>query len=74
MAPKTTTWELDDHTRGKHEVLRNYMQAWLPVMAKWNGRILFIDAFAGPGEYSGHEPGSPVIALNSLVKHKQVKG
>ena len=46
------------------------MQAWLPIMTKWNGRVLFIDAFAGPGEYSGGEPGSPVIALSALIKHR----
>ena len=46
------------------------MQAWLPIMTKWNGRVLFIDAFAGPGEYSGGEPGSPVIALRALIEHR----
>ena len=38
-------------------------------MTKWNGRILFIDAFAGPGEYSGGERGSPLIALDALIQH-----
>ncbi|MCY3958062.1 MAG: three-Cys-motif partner protein TcmP [Chloroflexi bacterium] len=70
MPPNTTTWDLDSHTRGKHLVLERYMQAWLPIMTKWNGRVLFIDAFAGPGEYSGGEPGSPVIALRALIDHR----
>lgn len=39
-------------------------------MTRWNGRVLFIDAFAGPGEYSGGEPGSPVIALRALIDHR----
>ena len=69
MPPKSTTWKLQPHTLGKHQVLENYMQAWLPIMTRWNGRVLFIDAFAGPGEYSGGEPGSPVIALRSLLNH-----
>ena len=30
---------------------------------------MFIDAFAGPGEYTGGEPGSPVIALRTLIDH-----
>ena len=46
------------------------MYAWLPIMTKWNGRVLFIDAFAGPGEYSGGEHGSPVIALRALIDHR----
>ena len=72
MPPKSVTWELQPHTLGKHKVLENYMQAWLPIMTRWNARILFIDAFAGPGEYSGGEPGSPVIALRSLANHNGV--
>ena len=34
-----------------------------------NERILFIDAFAGPGEYSGGQQGSPVIALEAFLQH-----
>ncbi len=69
MPPPTTTWKLDGHTRGKHEVLKNYMDAWLPIMTSRNGNVLFIDAFAGPGKYSNGEDGSPVIALKSLIDH-----
>ena len=45
------------------------MDAWLPIMAQSNYRVLFIDGFAGPGEYQDGEPGSPLIALNSLREH-----
>ena len=70
MPPNATTWDLEPHTSGKHLVLERYMQAWLPIMTRWNGRVLFIDAFAGPGEYTGGEPGSPVIALRALIDHR----
>ena len=70
MPPRTTTWPLEQHTRGKHMVLKNYMGAWLPILTSWNGRVLFIDAFAGPGEYSNGESGSPVIALRALIDHR----
>ena len=69
MPPRTTIWPLEPHTRGKHLVLENYLQAWLPIMTKWNERVLFIDGFAGPGEYTKGEPGSPVIALRALIDH-----
>ena len=69
MPPRTTIWNLDKHTLGKHLVLRYYMDAWLPIMRMSNGRVLFIDAFAGPGEYSKGEEGSPVIAFRSLIDH-----
>jgi three-Cys-motif partner protein len=68
-----TVWALEPHTLGKHKVLRAYLDAWLPIMASWNGRILFIDGFAGPGEYKGGEHGSPVIALNALREHTAKK-
>lgn len=73
MPPKTTTWTLEPHTRGKHLVLENYMQAWLPIMTRWNGSVLFIDAFAGPGEYADGEPGSPVIVMRALLDHSAMR-
>lgn len=69
MPPKTTLWQLEPHTLGKHLVLKRYLDAWLPIMAAWNGRILFIDGFAGPGKYQSGEDGSPVIALKALKHH-----
>jgi three-Cys-motif partner protein len=69
MATSGTLWELDPHTVGKHLVLRAYLDAWLPIMSSANSRVLFIDGFAGPGEYAGGEEGSPQIALRALVDH-----
>ena len=53
MATTNTLWKLDEHTIGKHMVLKAYMQAWLPVMGLTNEKILVVDGFAGPGEYEG---------------------
>ncbi len=69
MPPKGTIWPLEPHTKSKHLVLKSYLDAWLPIKSKWNGRILFIDRFAGPGEYSGGEEGSPLIAINAFRNH-----
>jgi hypothetical protein len=38
-------------------------------MARHNGRILFVDGFAGPGRYLDGEDGSPLIALKTLLDH-----
>ena len=71
MTPSDDTlWPLDDHTVGKHLVLRHYLNAWFPIMATWNKRILFIDGFAGPGSYQGGEDGSPIIAINTFLQHR----
>jgi three-Cys-motif partner protein len=54
------------------------LQAWFPILsqekARFGGRsreILFIDGFAGPGEYEGGELGSPVLALLAALEHRQ---
>lgn len=70
MATKQgTLWELEPHTLGKHLVLRAYLNAWLPILSYANNRVLFIDGFAGPGEYTGGEEGSSQIAIRALVDH-----
>lgn len=60
---------MDEHTRAKHEILRRYLEAWLPIMARYNGRIVYLDGFAGPGEYEGGEFGSPIIAIDIFSNH-----
>jgi three-Cys-motif partner protein len=69
--PDKVVWEIEPHTRAKHELLRRYLGAWFPILASSgrHKRILFIDGFAGPGVYSGGELGSPLIALNVLIGH-----
>lgn len=69
MATNKTLWDLEPHTKGKHLVLRAYLDAWLPILGSAHSRVLFIDGFAGPGEYSGGEEGSPQIAMRALVDH-----
>ncbi|WP_433417539.1 three-Cys-motif partner protein TcmP [Microtetraspora malaysiensis] len=68
-SPKTTHWELDPHTKAKHEILRSYLGGWFPVLSTYNGRVVFLDGFAGPGRYENGEPGSPIIALTTLLDH-----
>jgi three-Cys-motif partner protein len=68
--PLGTIWPLEPHTAKKHEILRRYFEAWLPILANTNGRVVYIDGFAGPGEYSRGEHGSPVIVLKAARDHK----
>lgn len=64
-----TVWSIEPHTQAKHEILRNYLKAWFPILSRWSGRILYLDGFAGPGIYLGNEPGSPIIAIETAVEH-----
>ena len=65
-----TLWERGEQTEGKHLILRHYLDGWLPILGSWNGRLLIIDGFAGPGEYVGGEKGSPLIVLDCVRRHK----
>jgi three-Cys-motif partner protein len=51
-----TLWPIEPHTAKKHEILKRYFQAWLPILGHSNNRLLYIDAFGGPGKYAG-KPG-----------------
>lgn len=71
-----TVWPAEPHTLAKHAILRRYLDAWFPILSRQSHRlrepsreILFIDGFAGPGEYERGEPGSPVIALKAALEH-----
>lgn len=66
----TTIWPIEPHTEAKHAILRKYLDAWLPIISRWNGRVLYIDGFAGPGEYIGGKDGSPIIAIKAVLDHK----
>jgi three-Cys-motif partner protein len=70
VTPKDVVWPLEPHTKGKHEVLRHYLEAWFPILGFTQGRIVFIDGFAGPGLYAGKEKGSPLIALDVFRQHR----
>jgi three-Cys-motif partner protein len=61
--------------------LQRYLQAWFPILTQQasalarqyksvgSREILFIDGFAGPGEYTNGKEGSPVIALKAALDH-----
>jgi three-Cys-motif partner protein len=67
-APVPTLWEMAPHTLAKHRILRRYLGAWFPIMNR-ESRVVYLDGFAGPGKYTGGEPGSPIIALATAKMH-----
>jgi three-Cys-motif partner protein len=61
-------WPAAPHTLAKHSVYRQYLSKWMPIMIhSWKGDVTYAEGFAGPGIYTGGEPGSPVIALETLI-------
>jgi three-Cys-motif partner protein len=72
-----TTWDKDAHTDAKHFIIRKYLDAWIPILASTGSNLIYIDGFAGPGEYINEETGvkeigSPIIALDAL-SHQVVR-
>ena len=63
------TWDLDPHTKAKHEILKYYLQAWFPILSKTSKKIIYLDGFAGPGIYKNEEEGSPIIAIKAAEGH-----
>ncbi len=68
--PTGILWERDPHTEAKHTLLRLYMSAWFPIMARQycDTGITFFDGFAGPGEYTNAQDSSPVIAMEQALR------
>jgi len=72
VAKRDTLWQMTRPTQAKHMILRKYLDAWLPILGAGryaHEHVVLIDGFAGPGRYSGGEPGSPLIMLKAYLDH-----
>lgn len=65
----STTWNADPHTVAKIAILEAYLVAWFAIMGRTMRRrpLLYIDGFAGPGEYMNSPKGSPLAAIHAAV-------
>ena len=68
--PTGVLWARDPHTAAKHTLLRRYLDAWFPIMARQfsDVGITFLDGFAGPGKYTNASEGSPAIAMAQALR------
>ena len=65
MTAADIRWELDSHTRAKHDLLQRYLAVWFPILGTYYGDLILCDGFAGPGQYKGGERGSPLLMLTA---------
>src|SRR5215213_2140217 len=69
MPPKNlpTIWNAPPHTIAKIEILRAYLVAWFQILgrSRHGQDLLYVDGFAGPGEYLNYPTGSPLAALSA---------
>ncbi len=74
MVEKRYKWTegatLEDHSRRKHKILREYVFKYLIVRCQLpqqsRFRLAIVDGFAGGGRYGCGAPGSPIIFLEEL--------
>ena len=71
MSNEPVTWERNEHTKAKHDLLRAFFQKWVSIHSesfakRGGGLVRVFDGFAGPGVYSGGESGSPLILMRAL--------
>lgn len=71
-----TIWEAEPHTIAKITILESYLHVWFQIMGRsMAGKdILYIDGFAGPGEYTNCPKGSPIAALNAAKEALRLSG
>jgi hypothetical protein len=68
--PNRAYWEqYEPFQHVKHELIRCYLNGWYPKLGTWAGRVLYVDTHAGRGRYESGDPGSPVVALQTLLRH-----
>jgi three-Cys-motif partner protein len=77
MIIKNIPWEVEPHTIIKHKILEKYLYPWMAILSSKHKRIVYLDGFAGPGEYLNKKGeiinGSPLIAINCYLAHKLKK-
>src|SRR3954451_15498322 len=55
------------HHRAKHELLRRYMDVWMPKLGFTYNQVALVDGFGSAGRYQGSKRGSPLIMLDAYV-------
>ncbi|MER8954554.1 three-Cys-motif partner protein TcmP [Mesorhizobium sp. M0833] len=76
MVEKRYEWadgaKLEEHSRRKHKILREYVFDYLTVRCKLpqqeRFRLAIVDGFAGGGRYQCGSPGSPLIFIEELKR------
>ncbi|HET6248486.1 MAG TPA: three-Cys-motif partner protein TcmP [Tepidisphaeraceae bacterium] len=60
-----TVWKAEPHTLAKIAMLKAYLHAYFPILGttKRGLPFLYVDGFAGPGEYTNSAECSPLAAL-----------
>lgn len=74
--PKDTIWKAEPHTFAKIDILEAYLVAYFQILGRTrpNQKILCVDGFAGPNQYTNRLSGSPTAALNAANQAIAITG
>lgn len=69
-------WEAKPHTLAKIAILADYIHQWTQILgrSRRGQDLVYVDGFAGPGEYTNHPEGSPIAALRSVTDALSLAG
>ena len=71
----TALWPAEPHTLAKIEIVRRYVYLWFSILGSHSDkRFVYIDGFAGPGEYTNSHEGSPIAALVAAKQALELPG
>ncbi len=65
-----------EQTQVKHSILAAYLPAYYHILKRWSNNLVYIDGFAGPGNYVQSETGktfdgSPLLALQLIASNEE---
>lgn len=70
--PNSKYWkEYTAIQKAKHTVLQEYLKGWFPILSSFSKKILYVETHAGKGKHETGDIGSPLVALNTLLKHSR---
>lgn len=71
MDPCPSYWlEYSNLQHTKHQLIREYLNGWFPKLGYSHSRVVYVDTHAGRGRHLQGQLGSPLVALQTLLQHK----
>ena len=69
--------ERTDQSEVKARIVQKYFYAWanvvMPTAERADGKIAYIDLYAGPGRYKDGAASTPLLVLEHAIKHEKMR-
>ena len=76
MAPKKFFTERTDQSEVKARIVEKYFYAWanviMPTASSADGKIAYIELYAGPGRYEDGAASTPLLVLEKAIAHPKM--